>query len=788
MTGKQKILIVDDRRQNLLALRRVLSGLDIEFIEATDGNGALAATLEHDFAVAILDVQMPGMDGYELAEHLRGDDKTKVIPIVFVTASNADEQHVFQGYEAGGIDYIVKPYEPAILLGKVRVFLELDRHRTHLEELVQERTAEALHLNSVLRAIRDVNQLIVREQRPDVLIQAACDTLVRSRGIRGVWIVLTEVSRNSVDGAHAGLDAAAFSRLLDSFRAGEPPTCCRGAPLEASVVVTHDTSDTCRGCPLAEAYPGNGVLTAALRYGGRHYGFLAASVPPRFADDEEEGSLIAEIAGDIAFALHKIEIERQRDQYVRIVANAQDAMALVDRDYMYLEANPSFEALVRRPAAEIVGASVAEVVGEGSFRQTIKPHLDRCLAGEDVRYETTRDAGGTGPRAIAVRYSPCLDADGSIGAVAVCIRDVTDIYEAQQRIEQLSRFPAENPNPVLRVSREGQVLYANAAAAPVLEALGVAPGGNVADAWGESLGKAAEAGQPWRTEMEIAEAVFDVTFGSVPENGYINVYMREITEGRRAEEARLAMEVQLRQSQKLESIGTLAGGVAHEINNPINGIMNYAQIIKDDLDGDTHAELVEFAGEIIHETKRVATIVRNLLAFARQDKQGHSPARIPDIVQGTLSLVRTVLRHDQVTLEVDVPEDLPKVKCRSQQIQQVLMNLLTNARDALNEKHEGYHEDKVIRVSAGCLEEDGQAWCRLTIEDHGTGIPDEVRERMFDPFYTSKPRDQGTGLGLSISHGIVRDHGGRLEVETELGQWTRIHLHLPVDNGWALEP
>jgi len=249
---------------------------------------------------------------------------------------------------------------------------------------------------------------------------------------------------------------------------------------------------------------------------------------------------------------------------------------------------------------------------------------------------------------------------------------------------------------------------------------------------------------------------------------------------------RLTLEAQLRQAQKLESIGTLAGGVAHEINNPIMGIMNYAQLIKDQVEG-SGGMIEEFADEIIHETKRVATLVRNLLAFARQEKQSHSAARICDIVEGTLLLIRTVMLRDRITLEVDVPGDLPPVKCRTQQIQQVLMNLLTNARDALNAKYPDHHEDKLVKIVSRQIEKDREPWIRTTVEDHGAGIAPETRERMFDPFFTTKPRDAGTGLGLSINHGIVQDHGGELAVESEVGQYTRFHLDLPVDNGWALD-
>jgi PAS domain S-box-containing protein len=260
--------------------------------------------------------------------------------------------------------------------------------------------------------------------------------------------------------------------------------------------------------------------------------------------------------------------------------------------------------------------------------------------------------------------------------------------------------------------------------------------------------------------------------------------VRALLDRKRVEEENARLEARLRQQQKLEAIGTLASGVAHEINNPLNGVMNYAQLLLDKAEAGSPA--AAFAGEIIRETERMAGIVRDLLQFARQEKQAHSPASLRDIVEGTLTLIGAVLRRDQITLLVDLPEALPKIKCRSQQIQQVVMNLLINARDALNEKYPGYHQDKRLEVRAQALDKEGQPWVRLTVEDHGPGIPADIRERIFDPFFTTKPRDKGTGLGLAIGYGIVQEHRGQLHFETELGQWTRFHLDLRVENGWKL--
>ncbi|MFH1136400.1 MAG: PAS domain S-box protein [Pseudomonadota bacterium] len=250
---------------------------------------------------------------------------------------------------------------------------------------------------------------------------------------------------------------------------------------------------------------------------------------------------------------------------------------------------------------------------------------------------------------------------------------------------------------------------------------------------------------------------------------------RDITENRKLQE-------QLVQSQKMESIGALASGVAHEINNPINGVMNYAQLIIDRVEPESST--AELAREIILETERVAGIVRNLLTFARDEKQSHSLALASDIVSSSLSLIQTVMRHDQIDLQVDVPDNLPAIKCRSQQIRQVVMNLMTNARDALNQKFPGYNPEKKLLVSARPQYKSGREFIRITVEDHGVGISPGIRDRIFDPFFTTKPKDLGTGLGLSITYGIVRDHGGELIVESEPDRFTRIHVDLPVDNGW----
>lgn len=459
MTLKQKILIVDDKKENLTALRQVLSAVDAEVIEAVTGNQALAETLNHQFALMIFDVMMPEMDGYELAEYLRGDEKTRLIPIIFVTASFADDLHMFKGYEAGGIDYIIKPFDPNVLLGKVRIFLELDRHREELrrqrdvlELQVQERTRDLTHLNAVLRAIRNVNLIITKEDDRDRMIRRACENMTGTLSYPYAWIALIDQEKNVKSVSQSAADKKNSNALSEFFDQGELPECGRRALADRGIVVTHEITKECSGCPISDLHTGCGGFAVRLEFENTTYGVVGVSVPVRYLNDLEEQKLFLEMATDISFAVRKIELadrhrilEHRNAQYARIVANAQDGMALIDRDYTYLEVNPAYTKLMEREASELVGNHLPEVLGEDFFVQKVKPHIDRCFSNEIERFETTRKISGT-ERTISVLYSPCPSANGSISAVAVNIRDITAHKLAEERERHL--------NAVLRSIRD----------------------------------------------------------------------------------------------------------------------------------------------------------------------------------------------------------------------------------------------------------------------------------------------------------------------------------------------
>jgi PAS domain S-box-containing protein len=258
-------------------------------------------------------------------------------------------------------------------------------------------------------------------------------------------------------------------------------------------------------------------------------------------------------------------------------------------------------------------------------------------------------------------------------------------------------------------------------------------------------------------------------------------FLTDITERLQAEEAKEKLQAQLQRAQKMEAIGTLAGGVAHEINNPINSIISIAEILKDQCHD--QGEDDDIPSRIIKEGDRIAQIVKNLLSFARDRKEEYSPAYIQDILSDTLGLIERQITKDGIKLSVDVPADLPKIKARGQEILQVFLNILSNARYALNKRFPGAHEDKVLEIRGETIEIKGKKHVRTTFYDHGMGIPENILGRISDPFFSTKPQGEGTGLGLSISHGIIKSHGGSLWFESVEGKYTGAMVDLPVDNG-----
>jgi len=242
----------------------------------------------------------------------------------------------------------------------------------------------------------------------------------------------------------------------------------------------------------------------------------------------------------------------------------------------------------------------------------------------------------------------------------------------------------------------------------------------------------------------------------------------------RTAELRRAQE-QILQSEKLASLGKLAASVAHEINNPLTGILTFVRMFQEWVRDGTFPpektqDFQEFLKIMSDETLRSTKIVRNLLAFARRSKIDVKPAHINEVIEQSLTLVAHQLALQEVEIERDLAPDLPPFPMDRGQIQQTLVNILLNASEAMP-------EGGAVSVSSRLTE--GGEGVEIVIADEGVGIPPEDLPQLFDPFFTTKEEGKGTGLGLSVAYGIIEKHGGRIEVDSEVGTGTRFRIVLP---------
>jgi two-component system NtrC family sensor kinase len=235
---------------------------------------------------------------------------------------------------------------------------------------------------------------------------------------------------------------------------------------------------------------------------------------------------------------------------------------------------------------------------------------------------------------------------------------------------------------------------------------------------------------------------------------------------------RAESELRLLQSEKQASIGRLAAGVAHEINNPLTGVLTFTHMLlkRQDLDAGMREDLATIAGA----TERVRKIVKGLLDFSRQSKLEAQSTDLNELIQATIPLVANQALVKGVLFCFDAGADIPLRTLDRNQLQSVLLNIILNALDATER---GGHIDITTRLALS----EGRRGVEIGIADTGHGIPPEHLERIFDPFYTTKEVGKGTGLGLSVSQGIVARHGGCIRVQSRVGKGSTFTIWLPLE-------
>lgn len=271
--------------------------------------------------------------------------------------------------------------------------------------------------------------------------------------------------------------------------------------------------------------------------------------------------------------------------------------------------------------------------------------------------------------------------------------------------------------------------------------------------------------------------------GSISVHGRQLIYsiIYDVTERIKAEKEKASLESRLQQAQKMEAIGTLAGGIAHDFNNILSIIMGYSELAKENVP--EGSEVDENLIKVLFAANRAKDLVQQILTFSRQGEMERFPMQPANIVKETMRMLRSTLPTN-IEINKYIQEDCSFILADPTQINQVLMNLCTNAFHAMEDtggKLDVSLKEKDLGVEDLVHEPKVRPgrFIQLTVSDSGSGIPPEIRSRIFDPYYTTKEKGKGTGLGLSIVHGIVKSYGGFISLYSELGQGTAFHIFLP---------
>jgi len=259
------------------------------------------------------------------------------------------------------------------------------------------------------------------------------------------------------------------------------------------------------------------------------------------------------------------------------------------------------------------------------------------------------------------------------------------------------------------------------------------------------------------------------------------VVAHDITELKQAEQEKERLEEQLQQAQKMEAIGTLAGGIAHDFNNILSIIIGYTELVL--MNGNVDEEVRQNLKEVFNASKHARDMVKQILAFSRQNKNERKPIQVAHIVKEAIKLLRASLPAT-ISIQEHIEKNTGIIEADPTQIQQVMMNLCTNASHAINEK------DGVLKVSLSNIELDQIAsanipdlkpgsYLKLSVSDTGHGIHPNAHKKIFNPYFTTKEKEEGTGLGLAVVQGIIKSHGGAITVESEVGKGATFHVYLP---------
>ncbi|MBI4793410.1 MAG: response regulator, partial [Deltaproteobacteria bacterium] len=652
-----RILLVDDTTANLQLLTNLLTEQGYIVHPASDGKLALEFVRTTLPDLILLDIRMPGMDGYEVCRRLKADERTRSIPLIFISILE-DEHDKVRGFQEGAVDYITKPFQPEEVLARVQTHLRLRELTEHLGHRVAERTEE------LMIAKERLQQELAERVRAEAALKRERTLIANITETSPIGIITV-----GVNGRITFANTQAINIL--------------GLTKEEITQRTYNTPDwritDFAGNPFPyEKLPFRQVMTTGQSiYDEQH---TIAWPDGRRVHLSINGAPLLNESGDVESVVFAFQDISQRKRAERALQESEAKM---------------------RSILDNIGIGVALISPKMEILE-LNRRMHQWFSGIDpgqhpICYQAFNDP----PREEVCDYCPTCKT----------LRDGL-VHEATTQTPQPggTRNYRVISSPILNQS--GQVTAA----------------------------------------IEMVE---------------------DITE-------KLSLESQLHQAQKMESVGRLAGGVAHDFNNMLGVIIGHAELTLDQMDP-THP-LFASMQEIRKAAVRSADLTRQLLAFARKQTVAPKVLDLNETVEGMFKMLRRLIGED-INLVWLPDSDLWPVKMDPSQIDQILANLCVNARDAIVGVGKVTIETHTITFDeACCAEHPGFMpgdFVMLAVSDDGKGMDQETLDKIFEPFFTTKGTGRGTGLGLATVYGVVKQNNGFINVYSEPGQGSTIKIYLP---------
>lgn len=728
-----RILIVEDEALIAEELRGRLSNLGYKVVGVThSGEDAIELTRTEAPNIVLMDIQLHGkMDGIQAAEEIRNELH---IPVIFVTAY-ADDETLKRAKVTQPFGYLLKPFDTY----ELRSSIEMALYKNDIEAAL--RKSESMYRN---------------------LVELSSDA-----------VLVTDLR---------GLITDAFHQTAKWFGYTDSKELIGVNGFELIAPEDRERAQLSLEKTLKEDWTRDVELTLMRKDGTFFIGEINSTVI-RNDRQEPEGFLV--IAKDISSRKNaEHALKESEERYRNLFEQSVLGIYRTTPDGEIIMANRALINMLGYQSLDDIKSRNLEQEGfvNSDDRAIFKQKINQ--EGRIIGHETSWVKKDGSALHVRENARAVCNKDGDFIYFEGTIEDVTLRKRSEEMLrserDKFSSMLSALGEGVLIVNRAYQMEYQNEV---FKEHFGERLNQKCYTICTEEqhppemclLDEALKTGEIQHLETEMPNGRFyDKTYSSftdVDGNKKVLILLRDITE-------RKQLQAEATHAAHLASLGELAAGVAHEINNPIAGIINCAEILIEKCHALNQDKSVPEM--ILKQGDRVAEIVSNLLSFARPQKEVHVPTKIKDVIHDALGLTEVQLNRDNIHLETHVPNDLPLIQADGTQIQQVFINILSNARYALNDKYSNPDENKRLSIKVKAYTNQNSEMIQIIFHDHGTGISPDLLDRLCDPFFSTKPKGEGTGLGLSISYGIVKDHGGTLRFETQEGEFTKVIVELPV--------